>query len=59
MTRGPARTSARPGSAAAKALEAAAKPAELVSQTIERALDPLATVLLGRRQGAGSRGQAC
>jgi glutamate N-acetyltransferase/amino-acid N-acetyltransferase len=45
MTRVPARKSARPASAAAKALEAAAKPAELVSQTIERALDPLATVL--------------
>jgi glutamate N-acetyltransferase/amino-acid N-acetyltransferase len=32
-------------SPAAKALEAAAKPAELVSQTLERALDPLASVL--------------
>ena len=30
---------------AAKALEAAAKPAEIVGQTIERALDPLATAL--------------
>src|SRR5262249_35005562 len=35
----------RPASAAAKALEAAVRPAELVGQTIERALDPLAGVL--------------
>jgi len=34
----------RPGPAA-KALEVAAKPAEIVGQTIERALDPLATVI--------------
>jgi glutamate N-acetyltransferase/amino-acid N-acetyltransferase len=34
-----------PISAAAKALEAAAKPAELVSQTLERAFDPLASAL--------------
>ena len=45
MTRAPAGKSARRPSAAAKALEAAAKPAELVTQTLERALDPLATVL--------------
>jgi glutamate N-acetyltransferase/amino-acid N-acetyltransferase len=41
MTKPPA----SPRRPAAKVLEAAVKPAELVSQTLERALDPLATVL--------------
>ncbi|MBS0411408.1 MAG: bifunctional glutamate N-acetyltransferase/amino-acid acetyltransferase ArgJ [Proteobacteria bacterium] len=36
---------------AAKAIEAAAKPAEIVGHTIERALDPLASAL--KRAGAG------
>ncbi len=40
MTRKP-----RSKSGAAKALEAAAKPVEVVGQTIERALDPLASVI--------------
>ncbi|MDR3514091.1 MAG: bifunctional glutamate N-acetyltransferase/amino-acid acetyltransferase ArgJ [Caulobacteraceae bacterium] len=34
-----------PATAAAKALEVAAKPAEIVGQTLERALDPLASAL--------------
>jgi glutamate N-acetyltransferase/amino-acid N-acetyltransferase len=41
MTRKPVKS----GTAASKALEAAAKPAELVGATIERALDPLATAI--------------
>ena len=41
MTKPPSRPSDR----RTKVLEAAAKPAELVSHTLERALDPLATVL--------------
>jgi glutamate N-acetyltransferase / amino-acid N-acetyltransferase len=35
----------RPATKAAKALEAAVKPAEIVGQTLERALDPLASAL--------------
>jgi glutamate N-acetyltransferase/amino-acid N-acetyltransferase len=45
VTRTPSRKSHKSPSAAAKALEVAVKPAELVGQTLERALDPLASVL--------------
>ncbi|HEX7760860.1 MAG TPA: bifunctional ornithine acetyltransferase/N-acetylglutamate synthase, partial [Caulobacteraceae bacterium] len=52
MTRSPVSKSpiaklakAAPRTTAAKALEAAVKPAEIVGQTIERALDPLASAL--------------
>ncbi len=45
MTRKPVKPSAAPRTPAAKALEAAARPVEVVGQTLERALDPLATAL--------------
>jgi len=56
MTRKPSKPgAAKPASAAktpaAKAMEAAAKPAEIVGHTLERALDPLASAL--KRAGAG------
>ncbi|MEI9963691.1 MAG: hypothetical protein WDM92_02330 [Caulobacteraceae bacterium] len=45
MTRTPKRRTAPASSPAAKALEKAVKPAEFVGQTLERALDPLTSVL--------------